>query len=128
MSAVETLRLAVGDILAVAIQVDARMSSRDAAELDEVAAELRTLASTLAHVDPAVLDLAAVVAADVAAKPLPDGWTAVAWGRSSVKVLFPGGDDWVWANSHDGGWVSDHDARHHAHLADVVAAVTGAGS
>ena len=127
MSAVETLRLAVGDILAVAIQVDARMDSRDAAELDEVAAELRALASTLAHVDPAVLDLAAVVAADVAEAPLPDGWTAVVNRPGSVEVVASGGIQWVWVESDGAHWVSDTGGAY-AHLADVVAAVTGAGS
>ena len=85
------------------------------------------LADQLAHVDPAVLDLAAVVAANVAAAPLPDGWTAVAVGRSSVKVQFPGGDDWVWVERDDfhDEWVGPHDGEVHAHLADVVAAVTG---
>lgn len=134
MNAVEQLR---GYIAAVRLTVAEQQPDHlgrifvVAEVLEREADRLDALASTLAHVDPDVLDLAAVVAADVAEAPLPDGWTAVAPGFGDVFLYGPEpGDRGIAAwRSARGDWqLRVRHGGHYAHLADVVAAVTGTPS
>lgn len=129
MSAVDTLRDFVRAARLTVAEQPADTLGRIfvvAEVLSSEADRLDALASTLAHVDPAVLDLAAVVAADVAEAPLPDGWTAMAWKCDEVALVDPGGR-WHIVGRWSGAWTVRFKGRR-AHLADVVAAVTGATS
>ena len=91
-------------------------------EIEGVSSRIDAAAAQLAHADPAYLDMLAIVAADVAEAPLPDGWTA-----RVISANFVGLDHGGWRCVVGRGaslWTNHYGA--HAHLADVVAAVTGA--
>ena len=123
MSVVETLREIAGWAPVAADDYHLNGDAAGETYWDSAAVRLDAIASKLSRLDPALLDFAGIVDADIAAAPLPDGWTAVVVDWHRLVLVSPGGrrrhvsrwgDGWLWSTAH-------------AHLADVVAAVTDGG-